>query len=239
MKTLLTFLILATTTLLSAQGIGGKGGLGGKSGMGGGVSLALAVRSSNMVANVAASTTLTMPTGSTVGDFAVIVMTTCETPGAAPTGWTLISNSSGSYYNGGIYYTTSGLTSGMISSGVVVTTPGTYCGYIAVVDFIGAGIEVSSFISQNSTNPTSVTSPTLSGASVGNTVIWIAAARGSNANATLSRGSLLQAGITGGAGDGGLSIYSETLVAGFSTAVTYTLGTYANGYYVGYIVVAP
>lgn len=186
------------------------------------------VRSSGIQSSSAASYTVTFPTGAAAGDVCVI----CGGHGFGfnnPTGWTVISNITGSNWNGAAWVKQ--LTAADISTGnVTITTTGSFNGVLAVVCFIGlAGdIRYSAFF-QQAVGVSPRTTTTTFGTGTSDYILYWASNRNASTN-TIDQGVSLQAinaTAASGALYGGVPASGGVLTANFSfSVISGTTGDY-------------
>ena len=200
------------------------------------------IRGSNLTQNASAtSLTAYPPAGSVAGDFCVLVFGAQNNGLNTPSGWTREEYSGQSYWVGAFYYKV--LTSGDISGGVTVTTSGSASPmFIVLVDFVGG---TSGYVNSSSSQGTgTTTSQAINQYSNYNTdtVIYTASYRGNTAPTvtTAQPGTLLLQSYGAGTA-GAIAVYAQVYPNVASQATTaYFPGSFnPDGYYAGFLVVAP
>ena len=202
------------------------------SGSGGGGAGAPQIRGSGIQTNWASPYTVSFPTGTIAGDFAVVLVGNSY-PVSTPSGWSVADAPTDTYFNGNVFYKT--LNASDISAGsVTLTSSGANQSSTAIITFQGAtaGIrETESLLAGEGTSATSVLqTATDSSIAATDIAIYFGSNRATSTD-TVSLGTLLQT-VNGGC------LYTQTgLAAGVPLQPTFYYSANALGYYQATVIV--
>jgi hypothetical protein len=182
--------------------------------------------------NNASSVAIALPTGSAAGDlcflfgghgFAV----------STPSGWTPLTVSSGSNYNGAVFRRV--LSSADITAGsITVSFGGTYYGHVALATMVGNGSwDIFFADSRNSTGATSRSQATPNSINSGSLALWFSGGR-ANITITCNRGGQLQ---TDSQLNASATLYSESVGSTAVDTATFTYSSAPTGDYEAVVVI--
>lgn len=215
-----TLLNLAAGSNITLAESGGTVTITSSGGGGGGGVTAPTIRGTAIQASSAGSYTVSWPSATVAGDLAVIF-------GGhgwnliAPTGWTSLDNSTGTNWNGAVFYRV--LNGADITTGsVTVTAGGSFDGVLAIASFVGGsgGIRTKS-AQQNGSGSSSVTLPTDGSPLTTDMMLYFGSNRAASTD-TVSLGSNLRQANNGSAASGCLFAGSPAAAGGVSPVFSYS-----------------
>jgi hypothetical protein len=179
--------------------------------------------------NNAASQGIAFPSGTAVGDRAVLFAAHGFAISATPTGWAQLDLASGSNFNGAVY--TKLIDSADLTAGsVTVSFGGTYYGELALAVMAGgtAGVrETKTVRSSTGASPNSLT--TVSSAAATDTALYFGSIRTTNSTTTVNRGTSLQSRAADT--EASAALYSEDLSSSGTVTAQFSHSPASNGYY--------
>lgn len=185
-----------------------------------------ALRGSGIQASSAGSYTVSWPSGTIAGDFAIIFAGHGYTV-TVPTGWTSVDSQTGSNWNG---YAFSRVLNGtdITTGSVTVSVGGTFDGALAIATMVGPAV-VRSLVSQrNSSGSSSITLHTDGSPQTSDYMLYFGSNRGASTN-TVSLGTNLRQANDGSAASG--CLFGGAPAAGGGVSPVYSYSVAGSGNY--------
>ena len=191
------------------------------------------VRGAGMVAQSSSNYTLPLPSGTLAGDLA-LVFGGQGWSFANPSGWTVLDNSAGAWWNGACWSKI--LDSGDISAGsVTVSALGSFDGATGIITFVGAtGGVRETIVDRSSDNSTTVALTTGSDVVASDTAVYWGSGRLA-APVSVNRGTMSAQTNDGASASG--CIYTEEMTAAGAVTASFSYGGAPSGHYEVVIVV--
>jgi hypothetical protein len=194
-----------------------------------------AVRGTGIQASSASSYTVSWPSGTVAGDTAIIFAAGGWYP-STPSGWTLIANSPGSYWQGAVFAKI--LTSSDITAGsVTVSFSGTYDSVVSIVTYQGGATVWAATSVQSGSGATSASISSPTGVVSTDSLLYFGSNRAASTN-TVSIGTLQRQANDGSNGSG--CLYTDARSSGSvysGTFPNFLFSSAGSGYFLAVVAV--